>query len=108
MSFRLYSVEDILVYILIVSLSWIFFHDPYKHTNVLIATLVCMRSLSKITIKMKDSQSCPTLCNPMAYTVHGIIQARLLEWVAAPFSRGFSQPRDRTQVSRIAGRVFTR
>ena len=38
----------------------------------------------------------------MDYTVHGILQARILEWVAFPFSRGFSQPTDRTQVSHIA------
>ena len=43
----------------------------------------------------------------MDYTVHGILQARILEWVAFPFSRGSSQPRDRTQVSSIAGRFFT-
>ena len=43
---------------------------------------------------MKVTQSCPTLCNPMNYTVHGILQARILEWVAFPFSRGSSQPRD--------------
>ena len=42
---------------------------------------------------MKVAQSCPTLCNPMGYTVHGILQARILEWVAIPFSRGSSQPR---------------
>ena len=40
---------------------------------------------------------------PMAYTVHGIFQARILQWVAFPFSRGSFQPRDGTQVSRIAG-----
>ena len=39
--------------------------------------------------------------------VHGILQARILEWVAFPFSRGSPQPRDQTQVSRIAGRFFT-
>ena len=43
----------------------------------------------------------------MDYTVHGILQARILEWVAVPFSTGSSQPRDRTQVSHIAGRFFT-
>ena len=48
-----------------------------------------------------------TLCDPMNYTVHGIFQARILEWVAIPFSRGSSQPRDRTQVSHIAGGFFT-
>ena len=51
----------------------------------------------------------PTLCNPIdyIYTIHGILQARILEWVAFPFSRGPSQPRDLTQVSRITGRFFT-
>ena len=43
----------------------------------------------------------------MNYTIHGILQARILEWVAYPFSRGSPQPRDLTQVSRIAGRFFT-
>ena len=58
-------------------------------------------------VKVKGAQSCLTLCNSMDYTVHGILQARILEWVAFPFSRGSSQPRDRTQVSRTAGRFFT-
>ena len=44
---------------------------------------------------------------PHGLIVHGILQARILEWVAVPFSRGSSQPRDRTQVSHIAGRFFT-
>ena len=43
----------------------------------------------------------------MDYTVLGILQARILEWVAVPFSRGSSQPRDWTQVSHIAGGFFT-
>ena len=56
-------------------------------------------------------QSCPTLCDPMDCSLpdsfdYGIIQARILEWVANSFSRGSSQPRDRTQVSYIAGRLF--
>ena len=56
-------------------------------------------------------QSCPTLCDPMDYSppgssIHGILQARILEWVAISFSRGSSQPRDQTQVSCIAGRCF--
>ena len=58
-------------------------------------------------LKGKVAQSCLTLCNPMNYKVHGILQARRLEWVAFPFSRGSSQPRDRTQVSHTAGRFFT-
>ena len=56
---------------------------------------------------MKVAQSCPTLCNPMVCTVHEILQARILEWVAFPFSKGSSQPRDWTKVSHIAGRFFT-
>ena len=58
-------------------------------------------------MKLKVTQSCPTLCNPMDYTVHGILQAGILEWVAFPFSRGSSQPRNRTQVSHIPGVFFT-
>ena len=57
--------------------------------------------------KWKIAQSCPTICDPMHYTVHGILQARILKWVAFPFSRGSSQPTDQTQVSLIAGRFFT-
>ena len=41
-------------------------------------------------MKVKVAQLCPTLCDPMAYTVHGILQARILEWVAFLFSRGSS------------------
>ena len=47
------------------------------------------------------------LCDSMDYIVHGILQARILEWVAIPFSRGSSQPRDQTQVSHTAGGFFT-
>ena len=57
--------------------------------------------------KVNVAQSCLTLCDPMDYTVHGILQARILEWVASPFSRGSSQPRDWTQLSRTAGGFFT-
>ena len=56
---------------------------------------------------VKVAQLCLTLCRPMDCIVHGILQARILEWVAFPFSRGSSQPRDRTQVSHPAGRLFT-
>ena len=45
-------------------------------------------------VKVKVAQSCPTLCDPMDYTVHGILQARILEWVAFPFFSGSNQPRD--------------
>ena len=55
-----------------------------------------------VVSEVKVAQSCSTLCGPMDYIVH-----RILEWGAFPFSRGSSQPRDRTQVSHIAGRFFT-
>ena len=58
-------------------------------------------------VVVKVTPSCPTLCDPVDYTVHGILQARTLEWVAFPFSRGSSQPRDQTQVSHFADRFFT-
>ena len=58
-------------------------------------------------VTVKDDQSCPILCDLMDYTVHGILQARILDWVGFPFSRGSSQPRDQTQVSCIAGGFFT-
>ena len=53
--------------------------DPYA--------AVCL----EVTVKV--AQSCPALCDPMEYTVHGILQARILKWVAVPFSRGSSKPR---------------
>ena len=58
------------------------------------------------------TQLCPTLCDPMDYSlpgssIHGIFQARVLEWAATFFSRGSSWPRDRTQISCVSGRCFT-
>ena len=58
------------------------------------------------------AQLCPTLCDPKdcslpGSSIHGIFQARVLEWIAISFSRGSSRPRDGTRVSRIAGRRFT-
>ena len=47
-----------------------------------------------LALEVKVAQLCPTLCDPMDYTIHGILQARILEWVAFPFSRESSQPRD--------------
>ena len=58
-------------------------------------------------VKVKVDQSYPTLCDPMEYTVHEILQARVLEWVAVLFSKLSSQTRDQTQISLIAGRFFT-
>ena len=80
-----------------------------------------MKTKSPITLSILSTgdesesevvQSCPTLCGPMncslpGSSIHGIFQARILEWVAIAFSRGSSQPRDRTRVSCIVGRRFT-
>ena len=73
--------------------------------------------LTKLSKKFSESESevaqlCPTLCDPMdcslpGSSVHGIFQARVLEWIAISFSRGSSRPRDPTQVSRIVDRRFT-
>ena len=66
-----------------------------------------LKSDNPKSIHIKFPQLYPTLCNPTDYTVHGILQAKILEWVAFPFPRGSSQPRDQTQVSHTAGRFFT-
>ena len=58
-------------------------------------------------MKLKVTQLCLTHCDPMDYTVHGLLQARILEWVEFSFSRRSSLPRDWTRVSRIVGRHFT-
>ena len=50
----------------------------------------------KVTVKVKVAQLCLTLCDPVDYTVHGILQARILEWVAFSFSRGSFQSSHRT------------
>ena len=60
-----------------------------------------------VLVKVKVIQSYLTLCDPMDHIVHGILQTRILGWVTFPFSRGSSQPRDRAQVSCIAGGFFT-
>ena len=58
-------------------------------------------------MKVKVAQSCPALCNLVDYTVHGILQSRILEYFPFPFSRESFQPRDQTQVSRIVGGFLT-
>ena len=64
------------------------------------------RSVLSQKIQEKAVQSCLTLCDPMDYTVRGILQARILEWVAILSSRRSSQPRDRTRVFHIAGSLL--
>ena len=66
----------------------------------------------EMKVRALVTQACPTLwdpmdCSPPGSSVHWIVQARILEWVAIPFSGGSFRPRDRTEVSRTAGRFFT-
>ena len=79
-------------------------HSPYVF-SVIITT-------PEVKVKVLVSQWCWTLCDLMDYSLpsssaHGILQARVLEWVTISFSRESSWPRDRTWVSLIAGRFFT-
>ena len=60
-------------------------HIPITAFSILIVN----RTTSALCYWVKVIQSCPTLCDPVDYTVHGILQARLLEWVAFPFSKGY-------------------
>ena len=71
---------------------WFYYVQKYSHTH---------------KVKVKVAQSCLTFSDLMDYTVQGILQARIVEWVAFTFSRGSFQPRDWTQVSQIAGGFFT-
>ena len=106
----MYRAEDQVEYLLIVLVYldnhfWIYI---YIYIYIYIA-------LCHIQVKLwrkRVAQSCPTLCDPVdcslpGSSVHGILQARILEWVAISFSRGSSWLRDQTQVSHIAGRCFT-
>ena len=87
---------------------------PRKDTYLLdqVRFAYCIYRKSCVCVCVLVAQLCPTLCDPMGCSppgspVHGILQARILEWVSISFSRGSSWPRDQTQVSRIAGRLFT-
>ena len=88
-----------------------------ENVRLLVNLIMCISLLKIIftfifcylSCEVKVAQSCPTLCDPMDYTFHGLLQARILEWVHPfPLSRGPFQPRNQTLVSRIAGRFFTR
>ena len=88
---------------------WQFWIFLWFHINFMITCSSSVKNVmgNLIVCGCVHAQLCLTLCDPMDYTIHGILQARLLEWVAFPFSRGSSQPRDQTQVSHIAGGFFT-
>ena len=79
--------------------------------NVLYCRLIKSLHSEWVSEVSKVAQSCPTLCDPVdcsppGSSVHGVLQARILEWVAISFSRGSSEPRNWTHVSLIAGRRF--
>ena len=86
-------------------------NDRTSHLNIRGRTSQCRIPKadvkSALSVHAKSLQSCPTLCNPVAYSppgssVHGILQARILEWIAMPFSWGSSWPRDQTQISEVS------
>ena len=93
------------------------FTHNYSSVNYIMLCITSLVFVSLIIgslyllIESEVAHLCPTLCNPVdcslpGSSLHGILQARILEWVAIPVSRGSSQPRDRTWVSHIAGRCF--
>ena len=92
-----------------------FFHFPQKAITLISSLCVFPEILIVNTspcMYAKSLQFCLTLCKPLdcslpGSSVHGILQAGILEWVANPFSRGSSRFRDRTQVSSITGEFFT-
>ena len=86
-----------------------------KDLRILFTVYVCVYVCKMLFLqgfhRGSVSQLCPTLWDPVDFrppgsSVHGILQARILEWIAIPFSRGSSRPRDGTGVSHIAGRFF--
>ena len=85
--------------------------DQYKNlSNLKLGNNHDTEVATPIFRHLKIAQLCLILCDPMAYTVRGILQARILEWIAFPFSRGSFQPRDQicvSCISYIAGRFFT-
>ena len=94
--------------------SWTWLSDSTTIGNRRMICIICSQhSWTRSEVKWSVvTELCSTLCNPLdcslpGSSVQGIFQARILEWVAIPFSRAFPQPRDRSQVSCIAVRFFT-
>ena len=95
---------------------YIYIYISWLVSNLLVWQRISLKKskkeLKSIYVVVLVTQSCPTLCDPMDYStsgssVHGILQARILQWVAIPFSRGSSQHGEQTCVSCVAGRFFT-
>ena len=94
-------------HIIIIQIPWVMFGLTVSVVHYMGFDLCKMTGIYYYS-EAKIAQSSLTLCDPMDHTVHWIFQARILEWVAVPFSRGSFQPRDRTLVSHIADRFFIR
>ena len=92
------------------NLSWV--ETPIHSVHYFTYFLLHFCPMESTVVVVFVTQSCPTLCDTMDFSwpcssVNGIFQARILDWVAIPFSRQCSQPRDWTQVSCMANRFFT-
>ena len=93
-----------------INIFWLPFQQPISSLHSIeYCTITIIFTISSPPLNI--TQSCWTLCDPMdcsspGSSVHGISQAGILEWVSISFSRGSSRPRDRTQVSCIAGRLY--
>ena len=94
-----------------ISVPWADFHKYSKSPHMILQVCVCVRARACTLSRFSHVRLCdPVDCSLLGSSVHGILQARILEWVAMPFSRGSSQPRNQTQVSCIsctAGRFST-
>ena len=94
------------------SLYYSSFMVNHKLIYIYIYVSAYIQCIIYIIVNNEVTQSCLSLCDPIdcslpGSSVHGVFKARILEWVAISFSRGSSRPRNRTQVSCIAGRCFT-
>ena len=79
-------------------------HIHYDHDFTSIYLCQKLLTLNMCSLwSVKVTQSCPTICDPMDYTVYGILQDKILEWVTVPSSRGSSWPRNWTGISHMAG-----
>ena len=98
------------VFLIVAILFWKWSRNYKKtHCHSVVSIFITFKILC---VHVQSLQSCPILCDPMDYSppgspVHGILQARILEWVASPFSRGLSPPRYQTSISCTAGGFFT-
>ena len=99
-----------IIYNFVLNVYYLYFLVLFRYRYILQAVIILTWSGGNES-ESEVTQSCLTLCDPvdcnlLGFSVHGILQARILEWIAIPFSRGSSQPRDRTRVSHIGGRCF--